>query len=95
MDDALYKRWRAIKRGAYPASAAELRVEIGSLKDVSAAEKAAIIANCARFNMCIYRCRDNAADRASVRAFAAGFGLRNADLHLCANDDGVSELSVA
>ena len=95
MDDVSYKRWRDNKLAGYPQSAAELRVEIGGLDDVSEAEKAAIIANCARFNMCIYRCRNESADRASVRAFAAGFGLLNADLHLCANDDGVSELSVA
>jgi alpha-ketoglutarate-dependent taurine dioxygenase len=76
-------------------SAEDLCVEIGGLNDMSAAEKAAIIANCTRFNMCIYRCREQTADRAAVRMFAAGFGLQRADLHLCANDDGVSELSVA
>ena len=75
MDDALYKRWRETKLENYPVSAEDLCVEIGGLNDMSAAEKAAIIANCTRFNMCIYRCRDASADRASVRAFAAGFGL--------------------
>jgi alpha-ketoglutarate-dependent taurine dioxygenase len=95
MDDVLYQSWRDNKLAQYPQSAEDLCVEIGGLNDVSEAQKAAIIANCAKFNMCIYRCCDAAADRASVRAFAAEFGLLNADLHLCANDDGVSELSVA
>jgi alpha-ketoglutarate-dependent taurine dioxygenase len=45
--------------------------------------------------MAVYRCRDKFVDRATIRAFAENFGLQHADHHLCANDDGVSELSVA
>lgn len=95
MDNVFYRQWRAARLGNCPASAAELRVEINGLTTMSDAGKAAIIGNCARFNMCIYRCRDRAVDRTAVRAFAAEFGLLNPDRHLCANDDGVSELSVA
>jgi len=62
---------------------------------VSERGRAAIIDTVRQFNMCIYRCRDLAADRAAVRDFASEFGLHRPDMHLCANDDGVSELSVA
>jgi alpha-ketoglutarate-dependent taurine dioxygenase len=95
MDDALYQKWRKTRLENYPVSIEELCVEIGGLARLSAAEKAAVVENCARFNMCIYRCREQAVDRAGMRAFAAEFGLLDTDLHLCANDDGVSELSVA
>jgi alpha-ketoglutarate-dependent taurine dioxygenase len=50
---------------------------------------------CKRSNMAIYQCRDPSVDRAAVVAFASEFGLTRLDHHLCANADGVSELSVA
>ena len=45
--------------------------------------------------MAIYRCRNGSGDRAAVLQFGARFGLQRLDHHLCADDDGVSELSVA
>ncbi len=95
MDNARYRQWREAKLNGYPGSVEQLRVEIGGLLQMNAAETASIIDKCRHFNMCIYRCRDAAVDRSAVRTFAAAFGLHRADLHLCANDDGVSELSVA
>lgn len=95
MDREFYRRWRDAKLADYAANAEELCVEIGGLGSMSEAEKAAVIDRCARYNMCIYRCRDSSADRTLVREFAAAFGLLEVDMHLCANDDGVSELSVA
>jgi alpha-ketoglutarate-dependent taurine dioxygenase len=72
-----------------------LCVEIGGLTNLSDAEAMAIKTACQQFNMAIYRSRDESVDRAAVRSFASRFGLMRPDLHLCANDDGVSELSVA
>ena len=95
MNETSYQQWRRAKLDSHPHSADELFVEIGGLTDLSATEKAAITANCKRSNMAIYKCRDDFVDRAAVRAFASNFGLRRLDHHLCANDDGVSELSVA
>jgi len=95
MDESNYRRWRDFKLRRYPRNADELCVEIGSLRAVSDAEYAAILARCRRANMAIYRCRNRSADRAAVRQFGARFGLQRLDRHLCANDDGVSELSVA
>ena len=69
--------------------------KLGGLVNLSDKEKAAIRASCKRSNMAIYKCRDDFVDRAAVCAFAANFGLRQLDHHLCANEDGVSELSVA
>lgn len=94
MSQASYRQWRKARLENYPRSVEELLVEIGGLVNMSAAERAEIVATCRRCNMAIYRCRDDFADRAAVRTFAAGFGLTRLDHHLCANDDGVSELSV-
>jgi len=95
MDEANYQAWRNAKLENHPRSAEELLVEIGGLVNLSDAEKAEIMARSKRCNMAIYRCRDTSVDRAAVREFASNFGLLRLDHHLCANDDGVSELSVA
>jgi len=95
MDDARYSQWRKARLDNYPGRAQELRVEIGGLTNLSDTEKTAIVEVCNRSNMAIYSCRDDFVDRAAIRTFAAEFGLQRADLHLCANDDGVSELTVA
>jgi hypothetical protein len=95
MDEASYLPWRNAKLKSCPQSAEEFFVEIGGLTDLSDTEKAIITTNCRRFNMAIYKCRDNFVERDAVRAFASNFGLSRLDHHLCANEDGVSELSVA
>jgi alpha-ketoglutarate-dependent taurine dioxygenase len=92
---ASYREWRAAKLESYPTSAAELVTEVGGLTDLSVAQKRAILNSCRRANMAIYTCKDVAVDRKAIRIFAAQFGLRRLDHHLCANDDGVSELTVA
>ena len=95
MDESSYQEWRDARLKSHPQSTDELFVEIGGLVNLSDKEKAAIRASCRRSNMAIYKCRDDFADRAAVCAFAANFGLQQLDHHLCANEDGVSELSVA
>jgi len=95
MNEASYRQWRKAKLDSYPRGVQELQVEIGGLVRMSAAERAEIAAICRRSNMAIYTCRDNFADRDAVRTFASHFGLTRLDHHLCTNDDGVSELSVA
>lgn len=95
MDNAEYRQWRKAKLDSYPYSVEELVVSIGGLTQLDDAEKALIIEKCRRYNMTIYKCRVKSASRSAVREFAANFGLQRPDRHLCANDDGVSELSVA
>ncbi len=90
-----YSEWKKTRLKSYPRNAGEILVEIGGLANLSDAEKGQIIKACGRSNMAMYRCRDHFVDRAAVRRFASNFGLNNIDHHLCANTDGVSELSVA
>ena len=95
MDETGYREWKKSRLRTCPQSAQELLVEIGGLVSISDAEIAAIKATCSRSNMAIYRCRDHFVNRAAVKTFALNFGLKRLDHHLCANADGVSELSVA
>jgi len=90
-----YREWRAAKLDSYPAGVDELIVNIGGLADLDQRATAAIRSSCRRANMAIYSCHDNIVDHAAILAFAAHFGLHRIDHHLCANDDGVAELTVA
>ena len=92
---ANYREWRATKLADYPVDSDELIVRIGGLTDLDSNAEEAIRSSCKRANMAIYDCRDTTVDRNAVRAFAARFGLSRLDHHLCANADGVSELTTA
>ena len=94
-NEASYKEWRAAKLACYPQSVAELVVEIGGLESLVSAEKNHILESFRCTNMAIYTCRDPFADRQAIKTLAANFGLHRLDHHLCANDDGVAELTVA
>ena len=94
-DKTAYQEWKKSRFRVHPKNAQELVVEIGGLGNLSATEKARIYTLCRHSNMAIYRCRDDFVNRAAVCAFASNFGLNRLDHHLCANADGVSELSVA
>ena len=90
-----YRDYRAAKLDGYPASVDDLVVDIDALQELDSEGKNRILTRCERANMAIYRCSDESASRSSVRVFAAHFGLHRLDHHLCTNDDGVSEVTVA
>jgi len=94
-DSRNYHAWRAAKLANYPECADDLIVQIDGLTDPGKSAVAAIRSSCERTNMAIYSCRDAAVDRAAIRTFATHFSLRRLDHHLCANEDGVSELTAA
>lgn len=97
IDDAsAYAAWRERKLACYPKSAAELVVEVGDPRVLSAAEKQAILDRCRRANMAIYasRCgRDP--DKEIPRRFGRQLGLEHLDPNYLADDDGISPLSVS
>lgn len=95
MDNFEYRQWRKARLDTYPRKVEELVVSIGGLIKLDDAEQALLSEKCRLYNMAIYKCRDKFVDRPAVRQFAARFGLHRPDRHLCANEDGVSELSVA
>jgi hypothetical protein len=95
-NEGAYGRWRAWKLACRPSEAADLTVGITSLDAVGEQERGAILELCRRTNMAIYACREGGeADPSAISAFAAGFGLRSFDRHLCADETGVTALSVA
>jgi len=94
-DETRYQEWRRVRLQSYPQNVEEVFVQIGSLHNVTAVQRVAIKMACGRANMAIYQCRDPSVDRAAIVAFASQFGLTRLDHHLCANADGVAELSVA
>jgi hypothetical protein len=94
-DQLSYREWRKNRLQSYPESVEEILVPIDGLRNMTAHQKAAIEVACRRSNMAIYQCMDASVERAAIVAFASEFGLTRVDHHLCANADGVSELSVA
>jgi len=94
-DDDAYREWRMGKLRSYPGNVEEILVAVDGLRKLTLVQKAAAARSIRRANMVIYQCRDPQVDRAAIVAFATQFGLTRIDHHLCANADGVSELSVA
>lgn len=72
-------------------------VPVGDPGRLTEAERDALVAAIRRCNMVLYRgsTGPQMADRGAVRHFGAALGLRRADNHLCAEEDGVSELRVS
>ena len=94
-NETRYREWREDRLRCVPRSVEEITVPVDGLLSLTIAQKTAIKSACKRSNMAIYKCRDASVDRAAIVAFASEFGLTRLDHHLCANADGVSELSVA
>jgi len=90
-----YRRWRDAKLSARPGSAGDLVVEVADPLDVTAAEHDALLRCLRSANMAVYICRRTPADpKDAVRAMARLFGLERLDLHLCAEDEGITPLQV-
>ncbi len=95
-DEAAYRAWREAKLARFPASLADLVVEVRDPRAFSAAEKEALLDRCARANMAVYasRCGGDP-DKAIPRAVGAQFGLRTLDPNFLADDDGITSLEVS
>jgi len=91
-----YAAWRERKLAAAPRALAELLVEIGDPRRLTAAEKAALLDRCDRANMAIYvsGCGSEA-DKQIPRQLGLQLGLASLDGHYLTDDDGISPLSVA
>lgn len=93
-NETAYRRWREAKLAGYPASAAELVVEIEDPRDLAPAERAELLRVCRKANMVIYRSRLGALeDKQIPHRLGLAFGLRDLDRNPLADDDGVTSLS--
>jgi hypothetical protein len=90
-----YRRWRESKLARHPSAFAELLVEIQDLRQLSAAEKDAILDRCRRTNMAIYASRAGTeSDKEVVRALGEQLGLIRLDHNRGADDDAITSLKV-
>ncbi len=95
-DDAAYQAWRAAKLAHFPKTLAELVVEVRDPRALSASERQALLARCARANMAIYASRTGGdPDKEIPRRLGLQLGLRDLDANYLADDDGISPLAVA
>lgn len=95
LDHAAYRRWRDAKLSRFPASFGDLRVDIEDPARLTAGERAALIERIRRANMAVYRCTGATVDRNALRRFGQALGLLRLDEHLCAEEDGISQLRVS
>lgn len=87
--------WRERKIAQYPKRADELIVEVRDPRQLSGAERTALLERVARANMAIYVSHGgDIADKATARALARQFGLERLDPNWLADDDGVSSIRV-
>lgn len=90
-----YVAWREHKLANWPADAGELMTEISDGRAPQASEIQAIRALLARTNVAFYRLKSPLpGDKAMIRALGRRLGLERLDDNLCADDDGITSLTV-
>jgi hypothetical protein len=90
-----YRRWRDQKLAHHPRALADLVVEIGDPRRLSAVEHQALLASCRRANMAIYAGRTgDDPEKEIIRRLGLQFGLRRLDHNPGADEDAISALTV-
>ncbi len=90
-----YLQWREQKLAGYPPGLSALTIEIGDPRALSVAERAGLIDAVGRANLAVYACRSRAGDPGIPRVLGRQLGLARLDRNFLADDDGVSQLTVA
>ena len=93
-EDWAYRAWRERKLASYPQAPEQIAVTVESLARPSFNERAAIRRLCESANMALYRTAPGGDDRAALRDFGAAFGLRVAEDHRSAEQDGIVRIEV-
>lgn len=94
-DSATYAAWRARKLGDRVRTADELIVDLRDPRAPTAAETAALLERCARWNMAVYRSPVLDADPAIPQRLGQALGLLRLDANWLADEDGISRIAVA
>lgn len=92
---ALYARWRAAKLAAQPRRVEDLIVDVADPRALTAAERQAMLALCARANMAVYRSRVTVEDKELPRLLGQQLGLHRLDANWLADEDGISSIAVS
>lgn len=94
--EAEYRRWRDIRLKTAEAARDLAPVAISSLTDLSAQARDELVRRCEMTNFAVYSCAEASTDvartAADLRRFAAHFGLRIAETHRSAGDQGIVAL---
>ena len=94
--DRAYRQWRQRKLDSRARAVADLAVEVARPLRLSAAERDALLARCARTNMALYVGPANGEQATRIaRAIGEQLGLHTLDVNSLADDDGISPLAVA
>lgn len=94
-DQVAYEAWKERKLVDYPRSPEDLIVEIRDPRDLSGAERAAILTRCGKSNMAIYAGRTGSdPDKQIPATLGAQLGLRYLDRNMGADDDGITAIQV-
>jgi len=94
-NDSAYLAWRGEKLRDYPATAAELIVDVADPANLSDEEYQALLARLRKTNMAVYRTGlDGNPDKEIPRALGERFGLTHLDSNLLADDDGLTSITV-
>ena len=87
-----YQDWRAARIAAAESAKTSGFVEVADLGNLSEAEKSEIVARCKDSNLAVYRAPQGNNLRHDLRQFARSFGLRIAERHRSAGDEGIVAL---
>lgn len=90
-----YRRWRDGKLADYPARVDDFVIEVGDPRDLTPAERGALLARCRKTNMAIYASNVYDADKNILRQLGRQFGLLRLDQNMLADDDGITRVTVA
>lgn len=93
--DAAYRQWRERKLASAPTDLDSLIVEIGDPRQLTAAERGAILDRCRLANMAIYAgTTGDDPDKAIPAMLGACFGLHRLDHNRGADEDAITSLTV-
>ena len=90
-----YAQWRAAKLAGELQRVEDLIVDVADPRCLSALERAALLHNCARANMAVYRSPIVEEDKALPRLLGAQLGLKRLDANWLADEDGISPIAVS
>jgi alpha-ketoglutarate-dependent taurine dioxygenase len=93
-DDRAYRLWRDAKLDGRPRGLDDLLVDLQDPGALSAAERAALLDRCQRFNLVIYRSPCRQADPELPRRLGQALGLQRLDANWLAEEDGISRIEV-
>lgn len=93
--DSSYRRWREVKLAGAATRAEHLLVRVANPAELTEDERGALLACLSAHNMVLYQLPEDCEDKALVQRLGAQLGLNKLDANWLADEDGVSNITVA